>query len=164
MKSNQRRWLAVGMMMLATLVFGTDLFSAQNTRPIIRWVMSLFFDSALGDEQFGTGEGIIRKSAHFLEYAILAWLWFRAVRGDSQKAWHWRWATGALLAAAGWAAVDELQQGFISSHRTGDPWDVLLDASGAAAALTVIGIVGLIQSISTGAKPTLETGHPANGD
>lgn len=127
--------------MLVTFVFGTDYFSSENTRPMIRWLMALLFSTAAGETTSGLGEGLLRKSAHFLEYGLLAFLWFRALRGDHSQPWRWSWAGGALLAAASWAIVDELQQGLVSTQRTGSPWDVLLDSSGSATALLLVGII-----------------------
>jgi len=125
-------------MMLVTFVFGTDLFSSENTRPIIRWIMQWFLGAGTDVKTVGGGEGILRKSAHFLEYALLAYLWFRALRGEHERKWKWSWFALALLATILWATVDELQQGFISHNRTGNPWDVVLDSSGGLTALVLV--------------------------
>jgi len=132
---SSRRWLAVILMMLVTFVFGTDLFSSENTRPFVRWIMQLFFGAGTDQKVVGGGEGLLRKSAHFLEYGLLAYLWLCALRGDDTQRWKWSWFLIALFATALWATVDELQQGFVSQHRTGSPWDVLLDSCGGLAAL-----------------------------
>jgi VanZ family protein len=75
----------------------------------------------------------IRKSAHVVEYAILALLTLRAL---------WlSWRESFLLASvfavgvvAAMAVADEVRQGQ-SSVRTGSGWDVLLDISGGLAAI-----------------------------
>jgi hypothetical protein len=131
------RWLFVAFMMLATFLFGTDLFSSENTGPIVRWVLSWFFPQGADVKLLGGGEGVVRKTAHFLEYALLAFLWWLALRGDS-KEWKWRWIVMAWTVTTLWAAVDELQQGFLSSKRTGSPWDVLIDGSGALTAMVLV--------------------------
>jgi VanZ family protein len=142
---SSRRWLAVIVMMLVTFVFGTDLFSAENTRPIVRWIMRLFFGEETADQKVASGgEGLMRKSAHFLEYGLLAFLWLRALRGDETQNWRWHWFLIALLATVLWATVDELQQGFISQHRTGSPWDVLLDSCGGLTALLLAHIIHMV--------------------
>ncbi len=128
--------------MAATFTFGTDLFSAENTRPIIRWIMRLFFGEGADQQTIGSGEGLLRKLAHFLEYALLAILWFRALRYNSPRRWKLAWFLSALIITAAWATIDELQQGFLSQHRTGSPWDVLLDSCGALAGLLTITLVG----------------------
>lgn len=75
----------------------------------------------------------IRKSAHVVEYAILALLTLRAM---------WlSWRQSLVLASvfsvgvvAAMAVADEMRQGR-SSVRTGSGWDVLLDISGGLAAI-----------------------------
>ncbi len=78
---------------------------------------------------------ILRKVAHFSEYAILTALLSRAVRararGDRPLILAW------ALAVA-YAATDEFHQTFVSG-RVGTPRDVLIDAAGAAVAVLVIG-------------------------
>lgn len=142
-----RRWLPVILMMAATFTFGTDLFSAENTRPIIRWVMRLFFGEGADQQTIGSGEGLLRKSAHFLEYALLAILWFRALRNNSPRRWKLTWFLSALIITAAWATIDELQQAFVSQHRTGSPWDVLLDSCGALAGLLTVSLVSCFRHV-----------------
>lgn len=142
-----RRWWAVAVMMIAVFIFGTDLFSSENTRPIFRWIMQWFLGDGAGAQLAGGGEGWLRKSAHFLEYALLAYLWFRALRGDDQRRWKWSWFAIAFLATALWASVDELQQGYISRHRTGSGWDVLLDSTGGLTALMLVFLAYLFRPI-----------------
>ena len=43
-----------------------------------------------------------------------------------------------------WAVVDELQQGYISTKRTGSPWDVLIDSSGALTAMVLVAVVWFV--------------------
>ena len=132
-------------MMVVTFVLGTDLFSAENTQPVIRWIMRLLFGDGTTEQKPGSGgEGLLRKSAHFLEYGLLAFLWFRALRGNETQIWRWRWFFLALLATVLWATVDELQQGFISQHRTGSPWDVLLDSCGGLSVLVLVFMIYIL--------------------
>lgn len=140
-----KRWWAVAVMMIVVFIFGTDLFSSENTRPIIRWIMQWFLGEGTGAQLAGGGEGWLRKSAHFLEYALLAYLWLRALRGDHRQRWKWKWFAIAFLATALWATVDELQQGYISRHRTGSAWDVLIDSSGGLTALMLVFVAYLVR-------------------
>jgi VanZ family protein len=144
--TTRKRWIMVALMMAATMILGTDLFSSENTQPIIRWIKRLLFGEGPEQPSISTGEGLFRKSAHFLEYALLAILWFRALRGDDASQWRWSWFLLALLATVVWASLDELQQGFISTQRTGTPWDVLIDATGALTALLIIYVITLWRS------------------
>lgn len=143
-----KRWWAVAIMMIVVFLFGTDLFSSENTRPIIRWFLEWLLGKRAGAQAVGGGEGWLRKSAHFLEYALLAYLWFRALRGDQQRRWKWSWFAIAFLATALWATVDELQQGYISRHRTGSAWDVLIDSSGGLTALLLVFVTYLVRPLN----------------
>ena len=128
-------WPAAAMTFVV-LFFGTDLFSRKNALPIIWWIESLFGWRGISRPggEMGTEEGLLRKTAHLLEYGLLALAWLQAC----SAAWpRWRRIAFAFLACIAVAALDELQQGFVASHRTGSPWDVLVDASGAAAALVI---------------------------
>ena len=79
---------------------------------------------------------IIRKLGHLTEYAILAALFWRALRGA-----HWR-SKMSLLFAAAWgacaifAATDEFHQSFVPS-RTASANDVMIDVCGALIGLTI---------------------------
>lgn len=137
------RWIMVALMMAVTMTLGTDLFSSENTQPIIRWIKRLFFGEGPDVPTISSGEGLLRKTAHFLEYALLAYLWLRALRGDSATRWKWSWFLIALVATIIWASLDELQQGFISQQRTGSAWDVLIDSSGALTALILVFLMNL---------------------
>jgi VanZ family protein len=80
----------------------------------------------------------IRKSAHFIEYAVLAGLTFRASliaasrRRSSTAAW------AALFIVVSLATADEARQTF-SDVRSGSPYDVLIDVTGGL--LMVLGLV-----------------------
>jgi VanZ family protein len=76
-----------------------------------------------------------RKSAHFVNYFVLGWLLFRALRG-SRKGWALRWALLAVLLAFTYAASDEYHQSF-EAGRGPSAMDALLDTAGAATAQAV---------------------------
>jgi VanZ family protein len=71
-----------------------------------------------------------RKTAHVTEYAILAWLWHRALsrpgRGPRSLA--------AFALTVAYAIIDELHQGW-TARRGACALDVVLDAAGGGAAL-----------------------------
>jgi VanZ family protein len=96
----------------------------------------IFLFSAQPD--LGTGLGtldlILRKIVHMLEYALLTFLWWRALRTRLSA------TTAAALAfalAVGYAATDEFHQSFVEG-RHGTPVDVGIDAVGAGAAALVL--------------------------
>jgi VanZ family protein len=139
-----RVWLPVAAMMCITLLFGSDLFSHRRTHELLWTVLSWFgLDGLrLPRSRLAVGEGWLRKSAHFIEYGLLAALWLRALRWPGAVPWRWSWAVVALVGTTLWACVDEAQQAFVAVERTGSWHDVLLDASGAATALTLCGLWG----------------------
>ena len=108
-------------------------FSASNTsriiRPLLLWLFPEISEAALAQAHF-----LVRKAAHFTEYALLALLAARAFRTSSHAALarHWRLASFALVASV--ALVDEYHQSFVPT-RTGTIYDSLLDMAGGAAAL-----------------------------
>src|SRR5215212_4231770 len=81
-------------------------FSASNTsriiRPLLLWLVPDISEAALLQAHF-----LVRKAAHFTEYALLALLAARAFRTSSRAALarHWRLAAFALVASV--ALVDE---------------------------------------------------------
>jgi VanZ family protein len=113
----------------------SDLGSAGNTGGIFAWLVHTLFPQASPDD-VALAHGIVRKLGHLTEYAILAALWFRALRtgrhlepGPS--------ALAALTISVGWAITDELHQCLVPS-RTASPVDVLIDATGAALAVLTL--------------------------
>jgi VanZ family protein len=71
-----------------------------------------------------------RKLIHFGEYALLTFLWWRALVTVTSPG---RAALLAFLLASGYAATDEYHQTFVEG-RHGSPVDWLIDSAGAALA------------------------------
>lgn len=115
---------------------GDDWSLTETSRTLSPWIEWLF-----GEIDGPTKWRIflaVRKAAHFVEYAILALLTFRAALISAPR---------NQLATAGWAALflvallataDEARQAF-SNARSGSPYDVLIDIAGGAVA--VVGLV-----------------------
>jgi hypothetical protein len=127
-------WLAVAACTLLILGLGGAEFGASQTSrylfPLLRWLFpDLSISSYLRLLLW------IRKTAHVTEYALLGWLAFRAVwLSLTQRSALARAALLALGLAAGVALTDEIRQSFLAT-RTGSPWDVALDLSGALCAI-----------------------------
>jgi VanZ family protein len=89
----------------------------------------IFFFSA--QENLSTGLGtwdlIGRKIVHMAEYALLWFLWWRALGIRNPLP--------AAAIAVGYAATDEVHQSFVEG-RHGTPVDVAIDAAGVALAIT----------------------------
>ena len=106
-------------------------FSAASTAPLLEpWLRAIFPWAA--PEQIAALHWLLRKTGHVVEYAVLAGLWSRALRGGAERR-PWR---RPLLLAALTAAVDEAHQA-TTGVREGRVADVLLDTAAAAAALHV---------------------------
>jgi VanZ family protein len=83
------------------------------------------------DSGLGTADLVLRKLVHFAEYALLAYLWWRALRTRVSA----RTAMlVAFLIASAYSATDELHQTFVDG-RHGTPVDWLIDTAGAATAM-----------------------------
>jgi VanZ family protein len=134
-----RYWLPVAAMMGLMYYFSTDVFSADNTRSIIDKIF-LWFVPHASKHAMVTLNYVVRKSAHFTEYAILGAFLFRAFRADASMRWRLRWAVYSFVAAASWALLDEFHQ-TLTRTRGGSVWDALLDSTGALFALIMIAVI-----------------------
>ena len=88
-----------------------------------------------GSTHHGLVVFVLRKMAHFTEYAVLCAALVRALRA------HWSdpaALVGAVVLAVAYAGTDEVHQTFVSG-RVGTPHDVLIDASGAIVAALALG-------------------------
>ncbi|MFN8641399.1 MAG: VanZ family protein [Candidatus Binatia bacterium] len=110
-----------------------DQFSDDQTAA---WLSSVPFMARLGlpPAAIDTANLILRKSTHFVEYAMLALLAYRAFGLGEPARRRWSRALGALLIAVVYATVDELRQA-MSATRSGTAHDALIDTLGAAVAL-----------------------------
>lgn len=82
---------------------------------------------------------IIRKSIHFVEYAILTFLLFRAFRGDSPEKWETRWAVYSGVITIIYGFLDEFLQTFVPT-RNGSILDSVINSAGVLFALGMIGL------------------------
>lgn len=136
MKSFLKYWLPVLIWLGLIFVCSTDLMSAEHTSriigPILRW-----FNPGISALSIARAQFFVRKAGHVSEYAILATLFWRGLRGGSA------WTTKlsilfviALLVCAVFAASDEFHQSFVPS-RTSSTRDVMIDIAGAFIGLTI---------------------------
>jgi len=127
-------WGAVALWLAVIFSLSSDRFSDVNTAV---WLSNMPLLGALvPPAAIAAGNFIVRKSAHFVEYAVLGMLTFRALR----LTWP-RIGRHALAVAVGFAVlcagVDELHQYFGTFTRNGTPNDVMLDGTGALAGAIV---------------------------
>src|ERR671917_2805503 len=92
----------------------------------------IFFLSHQPDLDSGLGviDLIGRKLVHFAEYALLCFLWWRALAAVTTPE---RAALWAFLIASGYAVTDEYHQTFVEG-RHGSALDWAIDSAGAAVA------------------------------
>lgn len=115
------------------LLASSGSFSASNTSRIIRPLLLWLFPE-ISEESLVYAHFLVRKAAHFSEYALLALLAARAFLTSSKEKLRRRWWLAAFALVACVSLADEFHQSFLPT-RTGTIYDSLLDMSGGAAAL-----------------------------
>jgi len=113
----------------------SDQGSMAHTSRFIGPLLHFLFPTA-PEETIELYHFYIRKAAHVTEYAILALLAWRAL-SRSIRFCRWLLPMGLVVLIA---SIDEFNQSFEPS-RGSSPYDVLLDISGALAALIVLSII-----------------------
>lgn len=117
--------------------FSSSQGSMSETSRIIRPILVFLFPDA-SPETISLYHGLIRKFAHFAEYAVLGLLSVRAfVRSRLQN----RPFVVSILLALVIAVIDETTQSF-NPERTGSAGDVLIDLAGACCAIAVLWLAG----------------------
>ena len=128
-----RYWLPALCWLVIMFVASTDLLSAEHTSrfigPFLQWLIPDIAPETIRSVQFA-----VRKAAHVVEYAVLAALLLRAIRGERTEL-RLPSAVLAVALAVAWAVLDEYHQSFVAS-RTGSPGDVLIDTAGAVLGAT----------------------------
>ena len=114
-------WAPVILWSIVLFILSTSVFSAANTGkiivPILRWLLPWVSATTID-----ILHGLIRKAAHFINYAILFWLMIRGPMAGRPYA--------ALALCVIYALTDESHQIF-ATGRGPSLYDVALDSSGA---------------------------------
>ena len=136
MKFFLKYWLPVLIWLGVIFVGSTDLMSAEHTSriigPLLHWFKPDISAEAIARVQF-----YVRKAAHVTEYAILAMLVWRALRGGTRSQMKMSILfLIAWVACAIFASSDEFHQSFVPS-RTASPIDVMIDICGALIGLGI---------------------------
>lgn len=134
-----RYWLPLLVWMVVIFSASADTQSTERTsrflEPFLRWLnpdVSLYTIRVV--------RWFVRKSAHVLEFAFFAWLWWRVLRKPVRRdprPWSWRTTGLALACAMLYAITDELHQYFVA-NRSASVLDVCFDTAGAMLALGVL--------------------------
>lgn len=142
-----KAWGPVICWMALMFVGSSDLFSGEHTSrfltPFLRWLNPEISPATIAQVHL-----IVRKAAHVTEYAVLASLIYRALRGVVDG--FWLRAGAALVPAFLFAALDEFHQSFVPS-RTSSLGDVGIDFFG-----TLLGLLacGAFLAAKTRRSPT----------
>jgi VanZ family protein len=127
-------WIPAVVWMAGVLMLSSPSFNSQRTGGALLGLLS-WVAPWLTPADAASLHGALRKVAHFMEYAILSLLWYRALVRDAVL-------TPGMAAACAfgislvWAGLDETRQHFVPS-RSGSVGDVAIDAAGSLAALTI---------------------------
>ena len=140
-----RHWWPVAVWLVIIRLESSDYASSTNTFGFLYQISASIF-SRIDPELLLTLNSILRKSGHFIGYAILSWLVFLALKYTHrdrlkpvlQRRWgvffrdFWQldWALIAVMFTIITASFDELHQAFLPS-RTGRWQDVAIDTAGA---------------------------------
>jgi VanZ family protein len=126
-------WLPPLIWMGVIILGSTDLMSAEHTSrflvPFLQWLNPHISTATIVSIHFA-----LRKIAHSMEYAVLAGLLWRGLRGTFSTASKMLLALITFLVAAAFAASDEYHQSFVPS-RTASAHDVVIDCVGALVTL-----------------------------
>ena len=125
------RLCAVLTILLLVFIWGNSLMPGEVSQKISNWVQSLLMDSKPDAEGNPTGNGILRKIAHFTEFAALGmclgWLF-----GMLQKRKYVPFLGGVAA-----ACIDETIQAFVPERAPG-LWDVCIDSCGVLTGLILL--------------------------
>jgi VanZ family protein len=145
------KWMPVIAWMLLIFAGSSDVLSAEHTSrfivPFLRWL-----DPQMSFETIVAVHIGVRKVGHFAEYAILASLLWRGLRGTFSAASRILLALAAFVAAAGFAASDEFHQSFVPA-RTASARDVMIDCCGALVAVGLCAIWARSRKVAPSLSP-----------
>lgn len=132
-------WIPAATWMVLIFAGSTDALSSRRTSriigPFLRWLYP-----GISDQAVEWVQTLARKTAHGLEYAILAvliWWALNWARLGIPRPWPRRLALQAWGLATLYAMTDEFHQTFVSS-RQGQIQDVVIDSIGALVAMFLL--------------------------
>jgi len=131
-------WLPLILWMAVIFSASTGLGSPANTscffRPLMHWLFP-----GMSEEKIEQLHFVVRKTAHFVEYAVLGVLAWRAVHFDPAFGSYspGRQLRLALLLCLLYASTDEFHQSFVPTRQPAVQ-DVLLDGCGSGFGLLAV--------------------------
>jgi VanZ family protein len=138
-RSFLKYWLPLIVWMAVIFSASGDTKSYQHSSrlvaPIVRWLFPNISPDALDLIVL-----VVRKCAHLTEYAVLAILFWRAIRKPAKRdlrPWSWPTAGRSVLLVALYAASDEFHQLFVPT-RDAALHDVAIDTFGAVLGMILL--------------------------
>jgi VanZ family protein len=122
-------WLPVALGIGVILLESTEFMGADHTSRPLRCIFEAIF-GPVSNIRWDEVHHLIRKCGHFFGYGTIGLLWLRALWMTLRRSNFYIDAFLALLGTMSVASMDEFHQAHLP-NRTGSPWDVLLDCSGA---------------------------------
>lgn len=140
-KMRERLWRYGPVVLWAAVILlaSTNSMSASNTSPLVRPLL-LWLSPDMSEQSLTFAHFIVRKCAHFTEYAVLALLAARACLTSSRYRLSHNWFLAAFCLVVLCALTDEVHQSFVPT-RTGAIGDILIDVAGGATALLAVALV-----------------------
>ncbi|MBV9211861.1 MAG: VanZ family protein [Acidobacteria bacterium] len=128
-----RRYAPLVAWMLVIFFASTSELSGAQTSRIIRPLLIWLFPN-ISEERINFAHFLVRKTAHFSEYAVFALLAARAFANSSHQILRRGYFYFALALIFLYSLSDEFHQSFVPS-RTGTIYDSLIDTAGGLTAL-----------------------------
>ncbi len=136
--SRLRRYAPLLVWMSLIFFASTAELSATNTSKIIQPLLLWLFPH-IREETIDLAHFLVRKTAHFTEYAIFALLAARAFLGSSHDVLRRHWLLAALALITLYSLSDEFHQSFVPT-RTASIYDSMIDTIGGFVALISIAL------------------------
>jgi len=122
-------WLPVAVGVGVIMLESTDCFGSDHTSHPLRRLWEALF-GPVSNVSWELIHHLIRKCGHFFGYGFIGLAWLRAWWMTLPHSHFLEDTFLALLGTSLVASLDELHQSYLP-NRTGSPWDILLDCTGA---------------------------------
>lgn len=162
-----RNWWPVAVWLGVIRLESTGMASSRNTFHLLYQTLSFFF-GRVNYQLVAEMDHVLRKSGHFIGYAVLSGLTFLALRNTHRDGilsslkpiwgrtlgdlWRMEWSLIAITLTVVTASLDEIHQTFLP-FRTGRWQDVVLDTSGAFVLQLLIYFACQLKASSRGGTP-----------
>ena len=130
------RYLPLLLWLVVIWLASSPQMSASQTSRFVAPIARFFYPD-ISPEALRVVHVAVRKTAHFVEYAVLALIAARAFLGSRRPLLNRYWFLCAFALVVACSLLDEYHQSLVSS-RTGTIYDSLLDMTGGLIALTVV--------------------------